>query len=505
MRFDAFISYSSRDKSTADAACAILEDAQIRCWMAPRDILPGRDWGEAIIDAIGEAKVFVLFFSQHANKSHQIKREVERAVSKGIPIIPVRIEDVQPTKSLEYFISTPHWLDAITPPLEKHLKALATTVQALMDANRPGEAPSPAAPISLADIPSARSQSKPLPPGLSTKPKRYRMVIAGLVAAVLLCAGGLAILQKSYFTLGSSATQPETRNQKILFNILRASYSEPLNYFSATAKSTTLRPVSLDDVSDGVLAGYPPELLLWLFTDEFRLHVDDQEWGYRYNPPDDYGCSKSDPLQRCYIDWVRLATIVGLKVQHKTVDTGPNAATYSRFCLDKILALQAAANLPDAIVERAFRTFAMAPSVAFSSSMGCGASWKPDGQAERGISPLVIVGLPQQISFDIGARSVDGMFQFLGTLLRLQRDRIKPSSFAFVPPDRDDVSAAPTLLTAHDDPNLLTIVPNGKGPCFTQLRLNSIDYCVPSEATTTKKVFGFLIQLIGLAERPGGG
>jgi hypothetical protein len=105
MAHDVFISYSSKDKLTADAACAILESKGIRCWIAPRDILPGADWGESIVDALGQARVFVLVFSSPANASQQIRREVERAVNRGLAVIPLRIEDVAPTKSLEYFIS----------------------------------------------------------------------------------------------------------------------------------------------------------------------------------------------------------------------------------------------------------------------------------------------------------------------------------------------------------------------------------------------------------------
>lgn len=132
MAHDVFISYSSRDKPTADAVCAVLESKGIRCWIAPRDILPGSDWGESIIEAIQTSRVMVLVFSSHANESQQIKREVERAVNRGIPIIPLRIEDVAPTKSLEYFISTPHWLDAFTPPLERHLEYLSQTVRQIL-------------------------------------------------------------------------------------------------------------------------------------------------------------------------------------------------------------------------------------------------------------------------------------------------------------------------------------------------------------------------------------
>src|ERR1700683_3384018 len=67
--FDVFISYSSDDKPIADAACAALESANIRCWIAPRDISPGRDYGESIIDAIEGAKIFVLILSGSANGS----------------------------------------------------------------------------------------------------------------------------------------------------------------------------------------------------------------------------------------------------------------------------------------------------------------------------------------------------------------------------------------------------------------------------------------------------
>ncbi len=130
---DVFVSYATQDKPTADAVCSALESKNIRCWIAPRDILPGGDWSAAIIEAIEGARVMVLVFSARANASPQITREVERAVSKGLTIIPLRIEQVQPGRNLEYFLGTPHWLDAMTPPLERHLDYLAETVQFLLE------------------------------------------------------------------------------------------------------------------------------------------------------------------------------------------------------------------------------------------------------------------------------------------------------------------------------------------------------------------------------------
>ena len=132
MAHDVFISYSSKDKTAADALCATLEAHGIPCWIAPRDISYGSDYGEAIVDGINESRVMVLVFSSHANTSPHIKREVDRAVSKSLTIIPIRIEDVAPTRALEYYISPVHWLDAVTPPLEPHLQALAEKIRILL-------------------------------------------------------------------------------------------------------------------------------------------------------------------------------------------------------------------------------------------------------------------------------------------------------------------------------------------------------------------------------------
>ncbi|MBV9850145.1 MAG: toll/interleukin-1 receptor domain-containing protein [Armatimonadetes bacterium] len=127
---DVFVSYSSQDKPIADAACATLEARGIRCWIAPRDVTPGQDWSEAIIDAISACRVFVLILSAASNQSEQVKREVQNAVSEAKSILPFRVEDVALSKHMRYFIGTPHWLDALTPPMERHLQRMAETVAA---------------------------------------------------------------------------------------------------------------------------------------------------------------------------------------------------------------------------------------------------------------------------------------------------------------------------------------------------------------------------------------
>lgn len=134
MPHDVFISYSNTDKLAADAACATLEAAGVRCWIAPRDVSPGAQWGEALIEAIDHCAVMVLIFSSNANDLRQVHREVEHAVSQEKTIMPVRIDAAQPARSLAYFMAGLHWLDALTPPLDEHLRRLAISVKALLDA-----------------------------------------------------------------------------------------------------------------------------------------------------------------------------------------------------------------------------------------------------------------------------------------------------------------------------------------------------------------------------------
>jgi hypothetical protein len=127
MPHDVFISYSAKDKGAAELICARLESAGIGCWMAPRDIRPGMSWGRAIIGAIDGARMVLLLFSQHANTSPQVTREVERAVQEDLTIIPVRIENVAPAGDLEYFLGTPQWLNAMPP--EQHLDRILDSVE----------------------------------------------------------------------------------------------------------------------------------------------------------------------------------------------------------------------------------------------------------------------------------------------------------------------------------------------------------------------------------------
>jgi hypothetical protein len=136
MARDAFISYSQPDHECAFELVARLEGEGIKCWIAPRDIAPSADWAAEIMDAISSVRVMILVFSANSNLSPQVRREVERAVHKQLSVLPFRIENVSPSKSLEFFLSAQHWMDAFPAPREPHYARLCAYLKTQMAAER---------------------------------------------------------------------------------------------------------------------------------------------------------------------------------------------------------------------------------------------------------------------------------------------------------------------------------------------------------------------------------
>jgi hypothetical protein len=123
--YSAFISHASEDRNVADKVCQQLESAGFRCWIAPRDLRPGQDYAQEIVRGIELSKCLVLILSKSANESKFVSAEVERAYSKGKPVFPLRVEEVLPSRSLELFVSTKHWIDAWHGDLSQHAARLA--------------------------------------------------------------------------------------------------------------------------------------------------------------------------------------------------------------------------------------------------------------------------------------------------------------------------------------------------------------------------------------------
>ena len=129
---DVFISYSSKDKKIADAIVADMEQHNIRCWYAPRDIRPGDEWASAINAAIQRTSIFILVFTEESNRSHQVTNEVTLAVNSGKTVIPFRLSSSDMNDTLEYYLSSLHWLDAVEPPLHRNIELLREKIISIL-------------------------------------------------------------------------------------------------------------------------------------------------------------------------------------------------------------------------------------------------------------------------------------------------------------------------------------------------------------------------------------
>ena len=138
MPYVVFISHSSKDKPIADAVCSALESSGLQCWIAPRDIVFGTDWSASIVAALEECPAVVLILSENSNASEQCRREVQRSFEKKKIVVPIRIDDVWPTASMEYYLAPVHWLNAPGGAVDVQLPVLIDNLKRQLS---PADAP----------------------------------------------------------------------------------------------------------------------------------------------------------------------------------------------------------------------------------------------------------------------------------------------------------------------------------------------------------------------------
>ncbi len=248
MPHDIFISHTHQDKLVAQAVCAVLERNGIRCWIAPRDVIPGKDFADEISQAIKGCRAMVIVFSGHTNESRHVRSEITSAFGKGKILVPLRIEEIVPAEGLDHFLCNVHWLDAFSPPLDMHLQRLADTLLRLLPERHQAKTTSPAALPVLprsAPAPSAsRPEAEPINPATTntearpaspvqssqkveerpTPGPRKLGIILGLVAVT---GAGIGI-----YLIGQSGQTKEDRGQAIA----------PISSGSSAASGSTSAP-----------------------------------------------------------------------------------------------------------------------------------------------------------------------------------------------------------------------------------------------------------------------
>lgn len=252
MKHDVFISYSSKDKSVATALCHALEQAGIRCWIAPRDVTPGQPYAAEIVNAIREARLVVLIFSIHSNNSPHVGNEIDKAFNQGKIIIPFRIDNSELNDSLDYYLARKHWIDAYPNPNKSFGSLIQTLTTFLKSQNRV---------VVPLDIPQKKEG----------QPHRMKMgvIIACCVIVGLLIAGGFWWGIKKQNQIPDEISEVvQTDSFKKDSVIVLPVHTEKGKEVPVTSKPTTTPNVGTVPVAP-VESGIPE----WVFSNQKMVHI----------------------------------------------------------------------------------------------------------------------------------------------------------------------------------------------------------------------------------------
>ena len=193
------ISYSSKDADKADRFCETLSADGVRTWMAPRDIPPGMQYGEAIMNAIRECACFVVLISDSAQRSVFVSKELERAVSYRKPVIPVLLENTPLRGAFELFLSENQSISApdpgkSTPEMRQIIRRIKQYIGASEDAaaGEPSKKGSDTQTAPRSETANPVQEAKMSAP--AQKPKRMRRIAVLILLLCLLAAIILGIL-----------------------------------------------------------------------------------------------------------------------------------------------------------------------------------------------------------------------------------------------------------------------------------------------------------------------
>ncbi len=156
---DVFISKSTMDDAIAFALVEFLEQNHISCYIAPRDIEPGRPYASALTGAINDCTMAILVASTNSNASEQVLNEIDIMSNKKKTILPLIIDDFELNDDLRYYIGRRQRVIAYSDNLEGHFPKVLDIVNERLSELRPKEV-KPVAPVLPEPANTAADQNK---------------------------------------------------------------------------------------------------------------------------------------------------------------------------------------------------------------------------------------------------------------------------------------------------------------------------------------------------------
>jgi hypothetical protein len=116
---DIFISFSSKDRDFVESVCKELKKSGLEYWVSFENELFGISYAEAIINAIKECKVFLVFISKNSSISTHVINEINSAVMRDKLILPVKIDDLELSGIMEYYLASNHWIEHVNDKFDE--------------------------------------------------------------------------------------------------------------------------------------------------------------------------------------------------------------------------------------------------------------------------------------------------------------------------------------------------------------------------------------------------
>ena len=131
-----FVCFSSKDHAIARSVVEFLEKHGLACWISLRDVPPGANYQESIVQAIEHAMGIIFLFSESSSQSGEIKKELSIGGSINVPVFPLRLSPITPSGALRYELATRQWID-LFPDHDQALRKLVETIQKVLQNPRP--------------------------------------------------------------------------------------------------------------------------------------------------------------------------------------------------------------------------------------------------------------------------------------------------------------------------------------------------------------------------------
>ncbi|MGB0505334.1 MAG: toll/interleukin-1 receptor domain-containing protein [Pikeienuella sp.] len=167
-----FVSHANVDALLANELSAALEQRELRTWIAPRDIPVGADYSESLVQGIDESAAMVVIVTPTALESRHVRSEVSRAMDKGLTLLPIRVDGVEISGGLSFFLELAQWVDLSTDTAETDLPLIADNFAAAMTG---------AVPRQMATAPKDTSQRRQKKREKSKPRIRFWMIMVGII------------------------------------------------------------------------------------------------------------------------------------------------------------------------------------------------------------------------------------------------------------------------------------------------------------------------------------